>query len=95
MKVFEKFSISARTRAAWDPSILQCRHTQIIKETVSLILWKCPNTGWCADLLKGERRRREEMMGKKGKMSSSIKSPYVYSLSSIVLPGVRATPAQV
>lgn len=35
------------------------------------------------------------MMGEEGKMSSSIKSPYVYSLSSIVHPGVRARQAHV
>lgn len=77
-----------------EPNILQ--YTQATsREAVSLILWKFPNTGWRVDWLKGERRRREEMMGKKGKMSSSIKSPYVYSLSSIVHPGVSATQAQV
>lgn len=99
MEVFgkpTKVSISARTRAERDPNILQytlCRHTT--REVVSLILWKFPNTGWCVDWLKREKRRGEEMMGKEGKMSSSIKSPYVYSLSSIVHPGVRVRQAQV
>lgn len=74
------------------PAVYTHRHTT--RESVSLIQWKCPNTEWCVDLLKGERRR-EGMMGKKGKMSSSIKSPYVYILSSIVPLGVRATQAQV
>ena len=70
-------------------------HRHTTRETVSLIVWKIPNTGWCVDWLKRERRGREEMMGEEGKMSSSIKSPYVYSLSSIVHPGVRAGQAHV
>lgn len=69
-------------------------HTDTTREVVSLIRWNIPNTGWCVDWLKG-KKRREEMMGKEGKMSSSIKSPYVNSLSSIVLPGIRARQAQV
>lgn len=64
---------------------------QSVPERVSLILWECPNTGgWSVGLLKGKRRRRGEMTGKEGKMSSSIKSPYVYSLSSTLAPGIRA-----
>lgn len=64
------------------------------KTGVSLILWKGPNTGWCVDWLKGEKRT-EEMMGKEGERSSSIKSPYVNSLSSTVFPGIRGRQAQV
>lgn len=40
--------------------------------------------------VKREEEKRREMMGKEGKMISSIKSPYVYSLSSIMAPGIRA-----
>lgn len=90
-----RVSISARTRGDCDPNILPNTHRHTTREVVSLILWKFPNTGWCVDWLKREKRRREEMMGKEGKMSSSIKSPYVYSLSSILHPGVRAGQAQV
>lgn len=44
----------------------------------------------------GGRRGAEEMMrGRKGKMSSSIKSPYVHSMSSTVGLGVRARQAEV
>lgn len=78
-----------------DPIILQCTHKHTSQEIVSLILWKFPNTRWCVDWLKRERRRREEMMGKEGKRSSSIKSPYVYSLRSIVHPGGRHSQARV
>lgn len=63
MEVFEKVSISARTRAARDLSILQYTHRHTTRDSVSWILWKCPNTGWCVDLLKGERRRRNDGEG--------------------------------
>lgn len=94
-KVFMTGDWSVRTRVKCEPTILQYTHRHTTRESVSLILWKFPNTGWCVDWLKRERRGREEMMGKEGKMSSSIKSPYVYSLSSIAHPGVRARQAQV
>lgn len=90
--------ICQNQRTAWPahPAVhtqTLCRHCT--REAVSVILWKLPNTGRCVDWLKGEKSRRQEMTGEEGKMSSSIKSPYVYSLSSIVRPGVSVRHARV
>lgn len=48
--------------------IQQHRHTQSLawEKLLVLIQWKCPNTRWCADLLKRGRRGGEEMMGEEG-----------------------------
>lgn len=48
--------------------IQQHRHTQSLawEKLLVLIQRKCPNTRWCADLLKRGRRGGEEMMGEEG-----------------------------
>lgn len=75
----------------WKHQNKAARNHDTTRGMVSLILRECPNTGgWSVGLLKGKRRRRGKMPGKEGKMSSSIKPPYVYSLSSIMAPGIRA-----
>lgn len=85
--------ISAGTRAEHHPPH-PAAHIQTLctLEVVSLILWKSPKVQWCMDGLKS-KRRGEGMMG--GKMSSSFKSPYVNSLSSLVLLGFWDVQAQV
>lgn len=70
---------------------------QSAPEKVSLILWEGSKYRRleCGLVKREEEKKRGKMTGKEGKMRSSIKSPYVSSLSSTLAPGIRARRASV